>query len=239
MKQVILIVAFNLLTIPVFSQISVGITGGGTLSRFHYSHTVGSKYRTNTFITAWHAGLIAEAKLHGNLYLQPQLLVSRQGAISEFDMNTETYRNYFKGVVHTTYLQLPLNVVYKYNRWYAGAGPYFARGLGGRYHNRSAYISYDLTIPSSEFNTQGEIEFKSSEKGIKPYNLYMRSMDYGANFIGGYEFKNGLFLNVNYSLGLTNVYGKDSGVKNRYWGLSAGWFFKKSAAKAMSNHKQP
>ncbi|WP_440132737.1 outer membrane beta-barrel protein [Chitinophaga sancti] len=227
MRQIVLIVALSLSMLPAFSQVSVGITGGGTLSRYHYPHNSLSKYRTNTFITAWHAGLIAETKLAGNFYLQPQLLVSRQGGISEIDMTTDQARNYVKGVNHTTYLQLPLNLIYKYKRWYAGAGPYIARGLGGRFHNRSVYIYGDGVGNISVTETNGKVEFSSSEDKVKPYNLYMRAMDYGANFIGGYEFKSGLFLNANYSLGLTGVYGKETGVKNRYWGLSAGWFFKK------------
>lgn len=227
MKRIILIVALSLYMLPTFSQISLGITGGGTLSRYHYTHDSFSKYRKNTFITAWHAGLIAETKLTGNFYLQPQLLVSRQGAIVEFDMTSDNNRNYLKGVNHTTYLQLPLNVVYKYKRWYAGAGPYMARGLGGRYHNRSVYIYGDGVGGISVNETKGKVQFSSSADKVKPYNLFMRAMDYGANFIGGYEFKNGLFLNVNYNMGLTGIYGTDLKVKNRYWGLSAGWFLKR------------
>lgn len=221
MKKFILFVALPFLAIPAFSQVSIGITGGYTLARFHYGN---SDNMTNSFNSEWHAGLIAETKLTHNFYLQPQLLVSRQGGKSEYEKSDAAY--YYSSIVaHTTYLELPVNVVYKFRRWYGGAGPYVARGLGGRFHAKSIYAIPATYIEESW--VEGKVEFNSKGTGERMDKWYMRNMDYGLNFVGGYALTNKLFFNVNYHLGLTQIYGSGSKVRNRYWGVSVGYFLKK------------
>jgi hypothetical protein len=175
MKRIILIVALTISVIPVFSQISVGITGGGTLTRFHYGY---SDDMTNKFITAWHAGLVAETKLTGHVYLQPQLLVSRQGGDSRFERHVGSEIFYNRILAHTTYLQLPVNVIYKYKRWYGGVGPYVARGLGGKFRLESKYAKIDqLTAVRSESYETGKVKLKDNLKEQPGYGLTMQAMD--------------------------------------------------------------
>jgi len=222
MKYIILFVALPFLVIPAFSQVSIGVTGGYTLARFHYGH---SANMTNSFNSEWHAGVIIEKKLAGQFYLQPQLLISREGGKSVYEKYDVEY-NYSKIVAHTTYIELPMNIVYKFRRWYCGAGPYIARGVGGRFHSETINALPGSYI--SEYRVMGKVKFNSKGSGERYDEWYMRSLDYGLNFIGGYGLTKRLFFNANYNLGLSGIYGNGSKVRNRYWGVSVGYFLKRN-----------
>ena len=199
MKKVIISVVLSLFIIPSFAQISIGITGGYSLAGMHGLTT--SDYMKNAHFSAWHAGAIMETKLVGNVYLQPQLLVSRKGGGYVYNNSANIYP-YVKVAYHLTYLELPLNVIYKFKpNFYAGAGPYFARGLGGN----ARAIGRENVNPNENFpanyDINRDIVFKSKMPNSTGDKMYLRPWDIGLNFIAGYELKNGLFFNANYSLG--------------------------------------
>lgn len=225
MKRTVLFVMYCCLCMPAFSQVSVGVTGGYTLSKFHTGKNEYPEYISNSFVSGWHAGIIAEKHIAGGLYLQPQLLISRKGHES-FTKFVDPPEGSNKWVMNTTYLELPLNLVYKLQlgsgQLYAGAGPYVARGLGGRARLKSRIPLPDGTI--HDVDSKQKIVFKSDPPLSDQEKIYLRPWDLGLNFIAGYELKNGLLLNVNYSLGLSGIYNGSSYYKNRYFGVSAGWF---------------
>jgi uncharacterized protein (UPF0333 family) len=225
MKGIFLFVIFSLLVSPVFSQVSVGITAGYSIAKFKEDSKMTAPTITNSFISTWHAGVIAETKIAGRLYFQPQLLLSKKG--NKYELVYKENDVYNRQETHLTYLELPLNVVYKFNGLYVGAGPYIARALKGTYDNYMTYVQpEDGTVHETSY--KADIEISSHPKRLEDANpLYYRPMNYGVNFLAGYELKNGWFVNVNYSLGLTDNYVDKVGQYNRTGGVSVGYFFGK------------
>jgi len=107
------------------------------------------------------------------------------------------------------YLELPIFALYHYRvnetgGLYAGLGPYFAYGLGGK-------------MKSQNFS---ESVFGRDNGGYKRF-------DAGLGFKAGYEFKSGLFADITYELGLANLVYAEADVKShmRCSSLSIGYVF--------------
>ncbi len=110
--------------------------------------------------------------------------------------------------INLNYLELPLDFVYKLQagpgKLFVGVGPSFAFGISGK--TKSGGDSED-------------IEFGSGDDEIKP-------LDLGGNFLAGYELSNGLFLSLNYNLGLSNISNSEDGkINNNYFGIRLGFLF--------------
>ncbi|WP_159442191.1 porin family protein [Chitinophaga niabensis] len=236
--RIILLSLLIVCTLPVCAQVSIGVTGG-------YSHaTINVSNRTpspptdilsppipeSRYVPKWHAGLMADIHLVKRFYLQPQVLISKKGVKMEGSRSQGIlyHENFFKADL--TYLEVPVNLLYKVpagkGKLAVGAGVYCARGLSGKYDERGITVATDGSFRSGHAMT-GDIRFEK-EAPAQPtgYQVY-KKYDRGLNFIAGYEFKNGLLFNVNYSLGLTDVYTYEPETrKNRYFGISAGYQFR-------------
>lgn len=229
--RAILLFLLTACTLPVCGQISIGVIGG-------YSHTSlkladqFAVYTTNIipppipesrYVSKWHAGLIADIHLIKRFYVQPQLLFSKKGAKLEARSSVASFIYESDQYYDLTYLELPVNILYKIptgsGRLALGAGAYYARALSGKYNYRI-----------SERNQDGSIHSLRGGNGKIPFNKDdHKKDDNGLNFIAGYECKNGLIFNINYSLGLTDIYTfpiNNEKRKNHYFGLSAGYLLK-------------
>ncbi|WP_158642547.1 porin family protein [Chitinophaga japonensis] len=198
-KNVVLALLALLGTLSSYAQVSFGVKAGFSSAKMSFDESDGVKR-----LAAWHAGAIADFELAENFALQPQLLVSTKG------YKAEGIDESFK----LTYLELPVNFLYKHElgagKIFGGFGPYLAMGLSGKY---------------------GEVDVKfdgkkDEELGETDEDIHGKRMDAGANFIAGYELKNGLLFSVNYSLGLTDVDPNGTKSKNGYFGISVGYLFK-------------
>lgn len=160
----------------------------------------------------WHAGLVADMSISDNFSIQPQLLLSNKGyRTKDITLTTPAGQVTVPSVSYRfTYLELPVNIIFKpkvgSGRLLVGAGPYVAMAIGGKAGDEK--IKFD-----------GK---KSSEAGDG--KMHAKRFDLGANALLGYELKNGLFFNLNYSRGFSNVYA-DGKSKNNYFGLSVGYLF--------------
>lgn len=240
MRSVTLSLLLTIGVLPVFSQVSVGIIGGynhanlrvsdrlsipdpmGTFPRLDFKN----KYAPN-----WHAGFIADIHLLKGFYLQPQLLVSTKGNKQEPKVTPPAQ---VKGAykTHLVYLELPVNLLYKIplikGKLIVGAGAYFAKPLYGKFHDNATSINTTggATVVNG-FTNKGKILFENKQPNQPKSMYYYKKHDEGLNFLAGYEFKNGLLFNINYSLGLTDVYTYSPEVrKNAYFGVSAGYLFR-------------
>lgn len=231
MKKIVLLVLLSLGVLPIYAQTSFGILAGLNIANQRVGNEIPGVTRNP--IVLWRAGIAADVPLAANFYLQPQLLVSAKGGKSEqrhmavgdgtfFDANAK---------VSLVYLELPLNLVYKFplgpGKLLAGAGPYIAYGLGGSSsaiavldNGEAQHIDYNVKFRNESGPVLGD--------DGKIY-LFYRPWDVGANILTGYEFNNGLSLNINYSLGLTNISPSDlNTLKNHYFGITVGYFLRKS-----------
>ena len=133
----------------------------------------------------------------------------------------------FPGPYKLSYVELPLNFVYKAlvgNGYFLlGFGPYVAYGIGGK-----------ATYEGGAASVETDIEFKKEvDSGDPLTTVYMKPFDAGANLFFGYELPAGLFLQLNTQLGLLDIKPEDnritgennSTLKNTGYGLSLGYRF--------------
>jgi len=160
-------------------------------------------------ITTYNISIIAEKPLKNSFYLQTGLGIIGKGVITYENAQTSTYK--------LTYLDIPLNVLYKFNlqglgKLYVGTGAYLSDGISGN-------VQFENTN-----NTSGQnIEFGSSQD--------YKKFDVGANFTAGFELNNHLTFNTNYALGLNNIATDDpsnttvASTKNRVFSIGLGFLF--------------
>lgn len=196
MKKFILVI-LSVVTLSAITeaQVKVGLKGGISQSKQRIN---GNSIFSNDHYRSYHAGLISDIRLAGNFYLQPQVLYSRRG--STLLNSTATAAD---TKVRSNYIDVPVNLVYKFpvtfGKLFAGAGPSFSYGFGGRQEQN------------------GQKQGLYSGKGWKREDLSL-------SFTAGVEFNNGLFISANSQKGLTDIY-KPTGVsvKNRSVSVSVGY----------------
>jgi hypothetical protein len=214
MKKILFFAGLILASLSSFAQSSAfgntqsstfGIRSGINFAQLHTSfNNSGASVSTGSLAT-FSAGVFADFKISSAVSIQPGLNYTGKGA-SETESST-----HFKAKLF--YLQLPVNVVYHVEidpgEIYFGAGPYFAYGLSAK-----------VEVADSTGTQSQNVGFGS---GVGKY----KSIDAGANIIVGIKLRNGLLLNFNYDLGLTNVSNiSGTNTTNRVFGISAGYSFK-------------
>ena len=161
-----------------------------------------------------------DVPLGSSFVFQPGLSFTQKGG--KFDLTFMDYK--LESNTSLNYLELPLNFLYQANagtgKFFAGAGPSLAFGLGGKAKNTET--ENGVTLKSEE-----DINFGNKEDDdFKPLEI-------GANILAGYEFSNGIFVAANYNLGLNDIAadGSDATAKNRYFGVKVGFKFGGKATK--------
>ena len=215
MKKIffLLTLAVCCLQINGFAQKSrVGITGGLVLAKMRGE--IGGVDQKGESKLGFHAGFIVDAPISKHFSFQPALQYVQKGQVAQ----ESVIINQDKIETELRYLELPLNFVYNSNyygnNFYIGAGPYAA-----------------FNLPSKIVTTLGGDGVKAEEDlafGNTSSEDY-RGVDFGVNAIIGMRSKSGIFLALNYSLGLRNLNPQGAllqgDIKNSYFGLNVGWLF--------------
>ena len=199
---------------------SFAILGGLNFQNFNGNDNSGNRM-DNDMIIGYHAGINVQMPVAPEFYFQPGLLFSLKGSESSFGSLTGTYK--------LSYIELPLNLVYKsllgYGYVTLGFGPYIGYGIAG-----------NATLTSNSVSFETDIEFTNVvESGDSYETAYFRPFDAGGNIFAGYEMAGGLFLQLNAQLGMLKinpedrrtlvVYGDELSVKNTGFGFSLGYRF--------------
>ncbi len=189
---------------------SFGILGGVNFQNLNGKDAEGDKLE-NKIKPGFHAGLNVQIPIVPDFYFQPGLLFTTKGCKAEDDNDVK---------INISYLELPLNLVYKplvgKGHFMLGFGPYLAYGISGKV---------------KDGDDSEDIEF--SNKVDSPQTvLTLRPFDAGANIFAGYELPVGLFFQLNTQLGLLNIQPEYEGMednefslKNTGFSLSAGFRF--------------
>lgn len=186
------------------SQIRFGATTGVTFSKM-YSKVDNQKDKSD-MKTGFSAGLILNANLGDHFSFQPQLNFTQIGAKeSEEDQ---------KLTLSLNYIEMPVNFLYntagEKGRFFVGVGPSLAVGISGK-------MKYSYGGESVE----SKVKF-GKDKDFSRAN-------FGLNTLAGYKANGGLYVAVNYTYGLSNLYpsSDDGKLSCRYWGVKIGWLFGK------------
>src|SRR5687768_14550465 len=199
MKRLVFIVLA--LQIWSLSQAQVKIGGKIGLNFSDQHATVGGTVNSTNLHAELQAGLVADVHVHGNFYVQPQLLYSRKGA---------THKAFAGGgntSIKMNYIEVPVNLVYKkevaFGKVFFGGGPVAGYGFGGE------IITNDQAV-------------KLYSSGLNQFSRY----DVSANVTFGVELPFGIFGSVVYQHGFKDIHkAADITVKNRTVSLSAGILF--------------
>lgn len=201
MKKSLLFLGLAIASLTTFAQgITYGIKTGLNFSKFAGSFN--GRSSTTESLLGFHIGAAVDFGL-GNFSIQPGFLITSKGGV----INEET------GYISTTlnYIEVPINLLFKQRigkgKFYIGGGPYLAFATSGK--NTENDFSEDVHFG----NHSGEIN----------------SSDLGLNFLVGYQLAEGFGFNLNYGLGLSNLYNGDYGpgsIKNRTISISVSYFFK-------------
>lgn len=216
---------------PASSQVSLGIRAGYTASNMHITGEAPGSFSVSggsmETYHGWHVDLLLDVPLAPGLYLQPafRYVTKGTGLKDATDHKGELSGIYIPrgSSLRLNYLEMPLSVVYKYplgkGRITAGAGPYVAYGLNGRY-------SYNIVQDGRTVSRNSKDVQFTRKNNDNLAVLRMHPWDAGANFSIGYEFFSCLTLGANYSLGLTDNDRQElTSSKNRYVGISLGFLF--------------
>lgn len=171
-------------------------------------------------LTTFNAGFTGDIPLASMVSLQTGLYLNGKGSKTEsyFDANDHSH-NYFKVKFNPLYLELPANLVLKFpmdeaSRFYAGAGPYVAMGIGGKVKGTQNFGGVTSTYEQNiKFNNDDPTTSGQEDAGVNK----LRRFDYGVNFLAGFEFQR-YMVGVNYGLGLAKIGSKQDNTndKNKY-----------------------
>jgi Outer membrane protein beta-barrel domain len=230
MKKVFLFAAFAVTTVASQAQIKFGGQAGINAASMQDKSTSGTVTTTQKFKTkvGFTIGAVAEISISDALSFRPELNFTQKGGKLN---NTETQTIPFLGTITTTtestiasnYLELPLNVIYKFNAGggnvFVGVGPSVGFGLSGK----NKYKETSTGSPAQEGNVSIKFDGKTN---ATDNNAHLKALDFGANFLAGYQMSNNIFFKASYTLGLSNINPEtNASTKNKGFGFTVGYMF--------------
>jgi len=180
MKRLLLVVSMIFLLLPAWSQnIRWGVEGGLNLSG-------GIARETGVVIKGdpalgYALGVLADIPLANPRWsIRPNLIFQHEASNANiFDDNTYIRVNYFN---------LPIDLIYHsalvQKKLFFGLGPWFAYGLNGKYTQQG--YTYAIDFGSNQANDA-------------------HHLDFGLDFLAGYQLADNMMLTAKFDLGLTDV----------------------------------
>lgn len=202
--------------VHVNAQKSSAILRGG-VNFANISNNDDGGYNDSRTLTSFQAGIIADLGITDFLAIQPGLLYTGKGIKWESDNQSLTF--------NPRYLELPVTLVLKTptgpTRFFAGAGPYVAMGIGGQFKG-DGLIDFSEDIQFSD-----DDPLTADEEGAGAF--IVRRFDYGLNATAGIEAGN-LIISAQYGLGLAKVQSgtdsnDDQNNKHRVFSINLGFRF--------------
>lgn len=209
------------------NKIKYSVKGGLSLARVALSGSFATPNIKNgvSNITTFYVGGFAELLISNYFSLQSGLSLSGKGSKSDITVpQTVPFLGLidanYKRKTNIMYVEIPLNAIFNYKNFYIGAGPYIAYGVVGY---EKVNVSTDISGTPFQLLTpkDGNVKFGENAGEITPF-------DFGANFLLGYQLKNGFNLGLNYGLGIgkTNIIsGYDVKASNRVFSVLVGYRF--------------
>ena len=205
----------------------MSIKAGANYSNVIFEGETGDRYETR-FTPGFHIGLSVDVPVGGEFYIQPGARYSQKGFKQE-DSGFAGTGNPFR--VSVSYIELPINFLYKPTlgggELLLGAGPYLGYGTGGKWESEEPVVIGDII-----YGDQGDVHFSNDamDGGGGNSYLYGKPLDYGVNFLVGYEFFNKISAQFKVQLGFANLIpeyadgtARDGTFKNIGFGFSLGY----------------
>ncbi len=197
-------------------KIKFGVRAGLNMAAYgrssEYKADMKDEGGSNKPILRFHIGGYVDYAVSEKFSLQGGLILNGKGAKESWPVLDNSGDNEYEASQKETplYLELPVNAVYRTGQFYFGAGPYVGFGIGGKW--KEGYFD-------DFFNEEGE-EVTDTGKIIFGKDGYYRRVDFGINFLAGYQLNNHLSVGLGYGLGLRDVYqteSTNSSLGDKYW----------------------
>ncbi|HEX8277271.1 MAG TPA: porin family protein [Segetibacter sp.] len=218
MKKILLVVAATVVATVSFSQVRVGIQAIGNAGSASIETTDIENVKKPMQIGVG-AGLAADFSISDHFSIKPSLNFLQKKSRFEYE-NPEIEGKIFSVNTTLNYVELPVNFVYKIPTQsatvYFGAGPSLGYGISGKMVAKGWEIEGNQPVAVNESLDA----FKKEDKG----GAGLKRLDVSANALAGIEFKNGLYVNAGYMMGLSNLIKEDK-YKNRGLQLTVGFMF--------------
>lgn len=210
MKNLLLIAVFSIVTNFIANAQSprIGFTAGAAFANLKAK--IDNESESGDSKVGLTAGLFVDIPVGKNFSFQPALNFVQKGTKDE-----ETYMGVTdKTKIFMNAIELPLNFLYNASsntgNFFIGAGP-----------SLSFYVSGKIKVDDGTDAGSIDIKFGNNEEedDFKP-------MDFGANFLTGYRFPNGLQISGHYNAGLSNLIidgSSDFSMKSSYFGVKIGF----------------
>ena len=242
MKKTIFLGAIALISLSTFAQdksgdagITYGVKAGVTFPTFSATD-IGDL--TVKSITSFYVGGVVNIPVHSMLSVQPGLTLIGKGSKATSSEQLLEGVDFYSQVT-PMYLEIPVNLIANFEagpgKVFVGAGPYLSFGIGGKVKSVATLNGNPVdpfTGSSDDNNTHNfvrSLKFGTNSSTDKSKDF--KSLDFGLNFLLGYQLTNGLSINGGYGLGLTNIdsdtdiEGNKASVKNSVISVGLGFAF--------------
>lgn len=203
---------------PAKGGVKIGVKAGVNLAKIVVTGLEGEEKdiydKGNKMNTSFYIGGIVDVPVSSMFSVQPGLTLSGKGGKVEY--TSDGGGASIKNTNNVMYIEVPVNAVVNFQagagKFFVGAGPYFGMGITGK--SKSEVTIGGVTEKDSE-----DVKFGSEADETK-------RTDFGANFLLGYQLKNGLNLHAGYGLGLSNTSNSDQNkTKNNVISVGLGFTF--------------
>lgn len=213
MKKLILSFALiAITTLGATAQVSFGIQVGGNLanvkSEYTYSGTTTKEKTKSKFGVL--GGLVAEIPFSSSLLFRPELNFIQKGAKTNDTQSQGGYTSTNTGDATLNFIEIPLNVVYSMEagmgKMFFGAGPSIGFGMSGKMKGSSTISGPGIPTQTQAYDNK--VKFDGKKEADLPStdnDSHLKSLDFGANILAGYKMSNGIFFNIGYTLGFSNL----------------------------------
>ncbi len=195
------------ITSSLSGQSLFGINAGTSISSFKNENDDGTSTDKSRSKVGFIFGILADLGISENFSIRPGLNFLQTGGIEE------VYE--IEGKITINNAEIPIDFIYKTNstsgKFFFGAGPSITFSFSGKGKLKNRDTGEELTE---------EIKFGNSlDDDLKP-------VDVGSNFLAGFEFKSGLFIQGNYNMSFSNRSNAPDEIwKCKYLGIRFGYLF--------------
>ena len=224
-----------LMSLPAMAQVKFGIKAGGSMNNVRQNYEQNAMEWETRMLFAYHVGVVMDYSFSDVISLQPGVFYARRGFSIDWKEELEGERN-FDGFDRTyfDYIDVPVNVAYKFKNVQLFAGPYFSAGIGGK--NKMDFSYEDPVLGDVKMKDDYKMKpftKKISEGDVKDDEMPYYGLDYGVNVGLGFQ-RGPILINTAYTNGLGNLtpnikgessYRKDNKMYNRGINLSVSYFF--------------
>lgn len=177
-------------------------------------------------LTSFQVGISGDIKLAPFLAIQPGIIFTGKGTKTQ--SGTEGNANWSRATSNPYYVEVPVNLILKTPtgpvKFFGGAGPYIAVGVGGKNKVRGSILGANY---SSEANIEWSNDDPSTLNEDEGAGFgIMKRFDYGVNVLAGIQFTKAV-ITANYGVGLAKLQsgsnsGADNNNKHRVFSLTLG-----------------